>query len=95
MSSPKHNMNSEDLEIEFKEAVRKINNHEQPFPADVLLKLYAYYKKATNDYSRPSSSKAIINAFKTNALFQVEDISQDEAKQRYIELANTYLIYRK
>ena len=88
-------MNSDVLDIEFKEAVKSINNHKQPFPADILLKLYAYYKKATNDYSRPSSSKAIINAFKTNALFQVEDITQDEAKQRYIDLANTYLIYRK
>ena len=88
-------MNAEDLDIEFREAVESINNHEQPFPADILLKLYAYYKKATNDYSRPSSSKAIINAFKTNALFQVEDITQDEAKQRYIDLANTYLIYGK
>ena len=88
-------MNSEDLDIKFREAVKSINTHEQPFPADILLKLYAYYKKATNDYGRPSSSKAIINAFKTNALFQVEDISQDEAKRRYIELANKYLIYRK
>lgn len=88
-------MNPDVLDIEFREAVKSINNHEQPFPADILLKLYAYYKKATNDYSRPSSGKAIINAFKTNALFQVEDITQDEAKQRYIDLANTYLIYRK
>jgi acyl-CoA-binding protein len=88
-------MNSEDLDIKFREAVKSINTHKQPFPADILLKLYAYYKKATNDYGRPSSSKAIINAFKTNALFQVEDISQDEAKRRYIELANKYLIYRK
>ncbi|MDA9875847.1 acyl-CoA-binding protein [Flavobacteriaceae bacterium] len=88
-------MNPDVLDIEFREAVESINNHEQPFPADILLKLYAYYKKATNDYSRPSSSKAIIIAFKTNALFQVEDITQDEAKQRYIDLANTYLIYRK
>ena len=88
-------MNSDVLDIEFKEAVKSINNHKQPFPADILLKLYAYYKKATNDYNRPSSSKAIINAFKTNALFQVEDITQDEAKKRYIDLANTYLIYRK
>ncbi|MDC0629602.1 MAG: acyl-CoA-binding protein [Flavobacteriaceae bacterium] len=88
-------MDSEALDIEFREAVDSINSHQEPFPADVLLKLYAYYKKATNDYSRPSSSKAIINAFKTNALFQVEDITQDQAKQQYIKLANTYLIYRK
>jgi acyl-CoA-binding protein len=88
-------MDSKALDIEFREAVDSINSHQEPFPADVLLKLYAYYKKATNDYSRPSSSKAIINAFKTNALFQVEDITQDQAKQQYIKLANTYLIYRK
>jgi acyl-CoA-binding protein len=88
-------MINDDLDKEFQAAVKSINNHEEPFPADTLLKLYALYKKATNDYSRPKSSKAIINAFKTNALFQVEDISQDEAKKLYIELAKQYLIYRK
>ncbi len=91
----KHSMNSEALEIEFREAVANINSHKEPFPADTLLKLYAYYKKSTNDYSRPSSSKAIINAFKTNALFQLENITQDQAKQCYIDLANNYLLYRK
>ena len=89
-------MNKKDaLDKEFKTAVESISNYKEPFPADTLLKLYAFYKKATNDYSRPNSSKAIINAFKTNALFQVEDITQDEAKKRYIELAKEYLIYRK
>ena len=83
------------LDIKFREAVDSINSHEDPFPADTLLKLYAYYKKSTNDYNRPSSGKAIINAFKTNALFQVENITQDQAKQRYIELANNYLLYGK
>ena len=89
-------MNKKDaLDKEFKTAVESISNYKEPFPADTLLKLYAFYKKATNDYSRPNSSKSIINAFKTNALFQVEDITQDEAKKRYIELAKEYLIYRK
>ena len=89
-------MNKKDaLDKEFKTAVESISNYKEPFPADTLLKLYAFYKRATNDYSRPNSSKAIINAFKTNALFQVEDITQDEAKKRYIELAKEYLIYRK
>jgi len=88
-------MINDDLDKEFQAAVESINNHEEPFPADTLLKLYAFYKKATNDYSRPKSGKAIINAFKTNALFQVEDITQDAAKKRYIELAKEYLIYRK
>ena len=88
-------MTSEELEIEFREAVSRINAHTEPFPADVLLKLYAYYKKATNDYGRPSGKKPLINAFKTNALFQAKDISQDEAKQQYIDLVTNYFIYRK
>jgi len=88
-------MDSEKLEIEFQEAVDRINDYTEPFPADTLLRLYAYYKKATNNYGRPSSRKPIINAFKTNALFQLEDISRDEAKQKYIDLANNYFLYKK
>ena len=88
-------MTSEELDIEFKEAVERINNFTDPFPADFLLRLYAYYKKATNDYGRPSSRKPIINAFKTNALFQVKDVSQDKAKRIYIDLVKNYFLYRK
>jgi len=88
-------MTPEELEIEFKDAVERINNFTEPFPADFLLRLYAYYKKATNDYGRPGSKKPIINAFKTNALFQVRDVSQDEAKRIYIDLVKNYFLYRK
>lgn len=88
-------MTPEELDISFKDAVKRINAHQEPFPADFLLRLYAYYKKATNDYGRPSSKKPIINAFKTNALFQVKNISQDEAKQIYIDLVDNYFLYRK
>lgn len=88
-------MTPKDLDIEFEAAVERINAHTDPFPADFLLRLYAYYKKATNDYGRPSSRKPIINAFKTNALFQVQDISEDEAKRAYINLVNNYFLYRK
>lgn len=88
-------MTSEELDIEFRDAVERINNFTEPFPADFLLRLYAYYKKATNDYSRPSSKKPIINAFKTNALFQVKHVSQDEAKRIYIDLVRNYFLYRK
>jgi len=88
-------MTAKELEIEFRDAVERVNEHTEPFPADFLLRLYAYYKKATNDYGRPNSRKPIINAFKTNALFQVQDISQDEAKQKYIKLVNNYFLYRE
>lgn len=88
-------MTSEELDIEFRDAVERINSFTEPFPADFLLRLYAYYKKATNDYGRPSSRKPIINAFKTNALFQVKHVSQDEAKRIYIDLVKNYFLYRK
>jgi len=83
------------LDIEFQDAVARVNAHTEPFPADTLLKLYAYYKKSNNDYGRPSSKTPIINAFKTNALFQAQDITEDQAKQAYIDLVNNYFLYRK
>lgn len=88
-------MTSEELDKAFQNAVNSINNHVEPFPADVLLKLYAYYKRATNDQSSPKSSHPLINAFKTNALFQTQGMSEDEAKELYIEAVNHYFLYRK
>jgi acyl-CoA-binding protein len=88
-------MTSEELDMAFREAVDRINDYKEPFPADFLLRLYAYYKKATNDYSRPSSSKPLISAFKTNALFQIQNITENEAKETYIGLVNNYFLYRK
>jgi len=88
-------MSPEELDKEFHKAVEQVNAHTEPFPADFLLRLYAYYKKATNDYGRPSSKKAIINAFKTNALFQTQDISPEDAKREYIELVRNYFLYRE
>lgn len=88
-------MNQSELDIEFEAAVKRVNDYTEPFPADFLLRLYAYYKKATNNYGRPSSRKQIINAFKTNALFQVQNITEDEAKQEYIDLVTQYFLYGK
>lgn len=88
-------MAASDLDRDFQKAVESINKHTEPFPADVLLRLYAYYKRATNDEDRPSGSKPLINAFKTNALFQTQHLSIDEAKELYIETVNHYFIYRK
>ncbi len=88
-------MTQEELDIAFKNAVNTINAHTEPFPADVLLKLYAYYKRATNSQSSPGSNNPLINAFKTNALFQITDISIEEAKRLYIETVDHYLLYRK
>ena len=88
-------MIDKELDIKFNAAVDRVNNHSEPFPADFLLRLYAYYKKATNNYEKPRSKKPIINAFKANALFQVENITEDEAKQEYINLVNNYFCSEK
>jgi len=83
-------MSLESLDKHFEDAVDCINNHQDAFPADILLKLYAYYKRANHDFGRPSGTKPLISAFKTNALFQTRDISTDEAKQAYIDLVKKY-----
>ncbi|GAB5400602.1 MAG: hypothetical protein Aureis2KO_21870 [Aureisphaera sp.] len=88
-------MKPEELDIAFNNAVESINKHTDPFPADVLLKLYAYYKHATNDQSSPGSSNPLINAFKTNALFQTQGLTAEEAKKLYIEAVTQYFLYRK
>jgi acyl-CoA-binding protein len=88
-------MTSEELDIAFKKAVKSINEHSEPFPADLLLRLYSYYKVATRDQETPSSRTPLINAFKTNALFQTQNLSDEEAKELYIECVNHYFLYRK
>lgn len=88
-------MDSSDLDIAFRNAVKSINEHSEPFPADVLLRLYAYYKRATNDEDIPRGGKPLIDAFKTNALFQTKELTMDEAKQHYIDAVNQYFLYRK
>ncbi len=88
-------MTSEELDITFIEAVERINAHTEPFPADFLLRLYAYYKRATNSQDQPTSRNPLIGAFKTNALFQARELEPDEAKELYIEAVKHYFLYRK
>lgn len=88
-------MTPEELDISFRNAVKSINEHAESFPADFLLRLYAYYKRATNDSDSPGSNKPLINAFKTNALFQTRGMSPDEAKQKYVDAVDHYFLYRK
>ncbi|GMN11915.1 hypothetical protein MTsPCn9_32170 [Croceitalea sp. MTPC9] len=81
-------MASEKINKEFKEAVEFVNNYSEPLPADLLLKLYAYYKIANKNFNNPGSKTPLINAFKANALIQAKNISRKEAMKKYIELVN-------
>ena len=88
-------MKDEELNNAFLKAVKSINDHKDPFPADLLLRLYSFYKVATKDQDTPKSRIPLINAFKTNALFQAQGLTSDEAKKQYIECAKHYFLYRK
>ena len=88
-------MKDEELNNAFLKAVKSINDHKDPFPADLLLRLYSYYKVATKDQDTPKSRTPLINAFKTNALLQAQGLTSDEAKKQYIECAKHYFLYGK
>ncbi len=79
-------MKNEKLNTDFKAAVEFVNEYTKPLPADLLLKLYAYYKIASKNYNNPGSSTPLINAFKANALIQAKDISREKAKKEYVRL---------
>jgi acyl-CoA-binding protein len=38
-----------------------------------------------------SDRSKLIGAFKMNALFQIKSLSQDDAKQKYIDLVNQHI----
>jgi len=77
---------NKELVREFEAAVAYINAYTDPFPADVLLKLYAYYKIARQNNDHPGSRSELINAFKTNALIQAQQVKPEEAMRLYIDL---------
>lgn len=63
------------------------------FPPDVMLRFYAYYKRATHHdgFYNPGNGEDIRNGFKANALLQVENISQAEAKNKYVEMVEIHI----
>ena len=76
------------LKKEFQRAVEFINSYENPIPPDTLLQLYAYYKKGNNQDTGPGRKDLpLINAFKINALLQVQGLSEKQAMKKYIFLA--------
>ncbi len=79
-------MKNEKLHTNFALAVDFVNNYTEPMPADLLLKLYAYYKIANKNYENPGSSTPLINAFKANALIQANNMSRDDAMKAYVKL---------
>ncbi len=74
------------LHTDFIKSVEFVNSYTDPLPADLLLKLYAYFKIANKNYNNPGSKTPLINAFKSNALIQAQNIDREEAMKLYIRL---------
>jgi len=87
-------MTDEELNIAFDSAYQKACNTTIALPPDIMLYFYAYYKRATNTegFYTPSGDSPLRNAFKLNAYFQAQHISPEEAKQKYIDLVNKYIV---
>lgn len=82
------------LDIRFEKAVEAANGMSQAdLPQDIQLRLYAFYKQATFGTidTRISPVYDLRNAFKTNAWMQISHLSQDDAKEMYIEMVNALL----
>jgi acyl-CoA-binding protein len=84
-------MKKKKLYTDFEAAVDFVNSYESPIPADILLKLYAYYRIANENFDNPGSKTPLINAFKTNALIQAKNLNTEQAMKSYTKLVNEEL----
>lgn len=89
-------LTDDELELVFTKAYKRVGETQKKFPQDILLHFYSYYKHATNDnklrvFHHPENGEELVNAFKANALFQIQSMSQREAKIHYINLAKAQL----
>lgn len=84
-----------DLNQRFEDAVKRASKTDKKFPPDLKLYFYAYYKRALgnhrDDREMEDDHTTLVNGFKMNALFQVRNISEDEAKEKYIQLVNEHV----
>ena len=81
----------EALHIRFLKAFETANSMDNILiPIDLRLQFYAFYKQATVASAFYSSNDPdhIRNAFKMNAMLQVQNLTADESKLAYIELVN-------
>lgn len=88
-------MKTKKLHTDFEKAVGFVNTYAEPLPADLLLKLYAYYKIANRNYDNPASDTPLINAFKANALIQAKKMGREEAMREYVKLVRNEVMKGK
>ena len=79
------------LDERFEIAYAKANAMTEKLPPDIMLKFYAYYKQATKgrNYTEPTGGHPLRSAFKLNAWIQLNKLTEEEAKEKYIELVES------
>lgn len=77
----------------FNKAYEMACKTDKKFPPDIMLHFYAYYKRAThqNGFYSPGNEEDVRNGFKANALLQVKDMSQTEARNKYVQMVEKYI----
>ena len=86
-------MQEKDLDTLFQEAYEKASNMTESIPPDMMLRIYAYYKQATQgrEQLRYFQTSDLRDGFKMNAWMQVKHLSPEEAKKLYIETINSLI----
>jgi len=88
-----------DLNTKFEDALKIANETDIKLPPDIMLHFYAHYKQATkgNKYRRAyeEGEQPLRNAFKQHAWYQLNHLTENEAKKIYIKLVNKYLKPKK
>ncbi len=82
----------DELDRKFRKAFDIASAMTKKLPPDIMLRFYSYYKHATQTDSVviPSGNDMVRNAFKLNAYFQLNNITVEEAKRKYIELVEEH-----
>jgi acyl-CoA-binding protein len=80
-------------DIKFLKAYEMASKTSLKFPPDIMLHFYAYYKRATqkNGFYFTANNQDLRSGFKANALLQVENLSQLEARNKYIEMVEKHI----
>ncbi len=80
-------------DIKFLKAYKMASNTSLKFPPDIMLHFYAYYKRATqkNGFYSTANNEDLRSGFKANALLQVENLSQLDARNKYIEMVEKHI----
>lgn len=78
----------------FLKAYEMACHTDRKFPPDIMLKFYAFYKRgirSNESYHPTDGQQNVLNGFKANALLQVEDLSPEDAQEKYVEMVEKYI----